>query len=346
MTMMKAAFYDGKGKMNVGEYPKPEVGPGEVLVNIRATGICGSDLQMKADQTEEDQDPVGHEVAGEIVEVGAGVDESLIGKRVAMEIIGLGKACLSCWYCRMGQYRQCQNMSEIVGGGFAEYIKRKAVGCYVMPDNMSWEEGALVEPFAVSLHGVRRGRLIGEETVVVLGSGNIGLTAVAAARALGAGKIFVTSRHEQQASMAKTLGADYAFQPDDPAFEDAILDATEGRGADLTIETVGGWNPAPLEQAITVTRKQGRFVVIGGYRTPVTVDWLRPMLKEQTIVFSSCYGILDGRHDYEVAIEMMASGKVPLSKMVTHRVSLDDIQKGFETAYDKSTGSIKVQVLQ
>jgi L-iditol 2-dehydrogenase len=346
MATMRAALFDGKGAMHLTDFPKPEADPGDAIVRVRATGICGSDLQIKADQTDPDNMPAGHEVAGEIVEVGEGVDHSLIGQRVAMETIGHGRACMSCWYCRTGQYKQCLNLAPAEGGGFAQYIKRKAAGCYTLPDNLSWEEGALVEPFAVSIHGVRRGGLIGGETVVVLGAGSIGLTAVAAARALGAGKLFVTARHEQQASMAKRLGADEAFPPDSPDFIGAVAEATGGRGADLTIETVGGWNPGPIQQAIDITRRQGRWVVIGGYRRPITLDWLPPMLKEQTILFSSCYSIMNGRHDYEIAIELMSSGKAPLKQMVTHSFPLDDIQKGFDTAYNKATGSIKVQIHQ
>lgn len=346
MATMRAALFDGGGKMNLSDYPRPEAGDGDAIVRVRATGICGSDLQMKADQTDADESPAGHEVAGEIVEIGAGADPDMLGARVAIETIGHGRACLKCWYCRTGQYKQCLDKAPPEGGGFAEYIKRKAWGCYRLPDGMGWDEGALVEPFAVSVHGVRRGGLIGGETVLVLGAGNIGLTAVAAARALGAGRIFATARHEQQASLAKRLGADDAFAPDDPALKDALADATQGLGADLTIETVGGWRPDPIEQAIDLTREQGRFVIIGGYRTPVVVDWLPPMLKEQTIVFSSCYGIMDGRHDYEVAIDLMASGRVDLKPMVTHIYSLEDIQAGFDTAYDKATGSVKVQIHQ
>ena len=346
MTTMKAAFFDGKGTMTLSEYPMPSLGLGDAIVRVRATGICGSDLQMKADQTEEDESPSGHEVAGTIHAIGTDVDPTLIGARVAIETIGHGRACLKCWYCRMGQYKQCLDMAAPEGGGFAQYIKRKAAGCYILPESLTWEEAALVEPFAVSIHGVRRGRLLGGETVLVLGAGNIGLTAVAAARALGAGDIFVTARHKQQADLAKQLGADYAFAPDDPALKDALADATQGLGADLTVETVGGWRPEPIEQAIDLTREQGRFVVIGGYRAPITIDWLRPMLKEQTIIFSSCYGIIDGRHDYEVAIDLMASRKVDLKPMVTHIYTLDEIQQGFATAYDKTTGSVKVQIHQ
>ena len=117
-------------------------------------------------------------------------------------------------------------------------------------------------------------------------------------------------------------------------------------GADLVVETVGGRGDATLRQAIDVTRKQGRIVILGGFRVPITLDWLQPLLKEHSILFSSCYSVLDGRHDYEIAIDLMASGKVQLEQMVTHRLPLEEIQKGFDTAYDKSTGSIKVQIHQ
>ena len=346
MAKMQAAFYDGKSAMEMREIERPTAGPGDVIVRVRATGICGSDLLLNYDKTDPDPIPVGHEVAGEIAEVGEGVSPGLLGQRVAIETIGQGLACAQCWYCRQGQYRQCQNKAPNEGGGFAQYIKRKAIGCYPLADGMTWDQGALVEPFAVSIHGVRRGELRGGEVVTVLGAGTIGLTAVAAARALGAGKIFVTARHEQQATMAKNLGADVAMPDSDPAFKEAILEATGGRGADLTVETVGGRRGDTLEQAIDITRMQGRIVILGGFRRPIATDWLAPLLKEQSIIFSSCYSVLEGRHDYELAIDLMASGRVPLEQIVTHRYRLEEINKGFDTAYDKSTGSIKVQLHQ
>jgi threonine dehydrogenase-like Zn-dependent dehydrogenase len=346
MATMTAAFYDGNGTMELKDHPKPEVGPGDIILNVKATGICGSDLQMNVDKDAPDKLPVGHEVAGVIEEIGVGVDPGLLGRRVAVEIIGHGRACTTCWYCRQGQFKLCTNMAPPEGGGFAEYMKRKAIGCYPVPDSLSWEETAMVEPLAVSIHGVRRGDMKGGEVVAVLGSGTIGLTAIAAARALGAGKVFSTARYEQQASLAKKLGADDALPDDGPAFWDAIAEVTDGRGADITIETVGGHQSATMHQAVAVTRDQGRIVIIGGFRRPFEFDFLPPMLSEQSIIFSSCYAVLDGRHDYELAIEMIASGKVSVEQMVTHRYRLDQIQQGFETSYDKSTGAVKVQILQ
>ena len=343
---MKAAFFNGSGKMVVSDHPDPMPGDYDAIIKVRATGICGSDLLMNNDKTEADELPAGHEVGGEIVEVGKKVDKTLVGKRVAIETIGQGRACESCWFCRSGQYRQCTNMAAPEGGGFAQYIKRKAIGCYEIDKTTSWAQSALVEPLAVSIHGARRGELKGGDKVVILGAGTIGLTAVVAAKQLGAGKVIITARHDQQAKMALNLGADIALNSDSPNAGEEILELTDGRGADLTIETVGGKNPATLVQAVEFTRMQGRISILGGFRTPLTFDWLKPLLKEQSIYFSSCYGVIDGKHDYEMAIDMFSNGKTNLADIVTHKFDLASIQQGFECAYDKTTGSIKVQIHQ
>jgi len=344
MTTMTAALFDGKGAMNLAEIEKPVAGPGDAVVRSRGVGICGSDLLNYADKTTPDTVPGGHEVAGEIVEVGEGVDPVRVGERVAVDIVAHGQACTECWYCRSGQFQHCENSTGDSGGGFADYMVRKAAGCYTLPDNLYWEEGALVEPLAVSVHGVRLAGMKGGETVVVLGSGTIGLTAVVAARALGAGKVFATARHEHQAALAKRLGADDALPPNGPALLEAVAEVTEGRGADMTLETVGGKAVENVEQAVEVTRGLGRIVALGCFFTPITMDWLNGQIKEHQIVFSNCYSVLDGRHDYEVAIDLMASGRANVKEMVTHKFGLEDIQKGFDTAYDKTTGSVKVQI--
>ena len=343
---MKAAFYDGNNNMEIKEHPDPVPNTGEVLVNIKSTGICGSDLNMNKAKNSADQDPSGHEVAGEIIDVGKGVDKQIIGKRIALEVLGSGKSCNVCWFCRHGQYTHCSDKKGSSSGGFAEYITRKIGGCYELGDQMTWDEGALVEPLAVSIHGVRIGGLRGGESVAILGSGNIGLTAVAAARALGAGKIFVTSRHKQQSDMAKQLGADYTATSEGDEFEQLILDKTDGRGVDLTIETVGGSQNDTLVQSFQVTRRQGRVVILGVFYGEQAVDWTRPVLKEQTVQGSICYGLLDGIHDFEMAIDMFTKDGFNLGDMVTHKYNLEDIQTGFETAYDKTSGSIKVQIHQ
>ena len=344
MATMNAILYQGNRRVKITEISKPIPGPKDAVIRVRAEGICGSDLQYWWDKEEAETKPAGHEVAGEIVEVGIDVDASRIGQRVAIDTLGYGLSCAVCWYCRMGQPIQCQRPAKNEGGGYAEFIKRRAAGCFPLPENMSWDEAALVEPLAVSVHAVRRGALSGGETVLVLGAGNIGLTAVAAARAMGAGRIFATARHPQQADMAQRLGADTVVSDSGTELKEALLEATEGRGADLTIETVGGRTGETIAQAVDCTRMQGRIVILGLHWKAITTDWMEPLLKEQSIIFSSCYSILDGRHDYEAAIDMVAAGRAPVGQMVTHRFPLERMQEALDTAYDKGSGSIKVQI--
>ena len=187
MSTMSAALHNGKGAMEIKQIEKPEPGPDDAVVRVRQAGICGSDLLNYALRTDPEEFPGGHEVTGEIVEVGEDVDAGRVGERVAIDTLCHGVACGVCWYCRTGQTFHCRNRDPVRGGGFAEYIQRRAVGCFPLSDGMSWAEGALVEPLAVSVHAMRKGQLSGGEVVAVVGSGTIGLTAVAAARAMGAG---------------------------------------------------------------------------------------------------------------------------------------------------------------
>ncbi len=344
MSKMLAAIYNGNA-FDIKSIDRQEPGPGDALIKVRSEGICGSDLNQYRKQTEADTHPAGHETAGEIVEVGEGVSPKRIGQRVAVEIIGHGTACLNCFFCRQGQYRCCTNRGDYAGGGFAEYVTRKAVGCYPLDDSLTWEEGALVEPLAVSIQALRRGPLMPGETVLVLGAGNIGLTAIAAARALGAGKIIVTARHAQQAELAMAFGADFVVDPDDPGAKSAVEDLTAGLGADISVETVGGLdNDATLVQAIDLTRVQGRVVILGAFHQPTLADWMNLHLKEQSLIFSVCYGLMDGRHDFEMAVDLMASGRIDIKQMVTHKFPLEEMPQAMATAYDKSTGSVKVQL--
>ncbi len=343
---MKAAFYVGPNQMEIHDYETPSPEPDEVLVRIKSTGICGSDLNMNLAKTGPDIAPSGHEIAGEIVDVGQRVNPENIGKKVAVDGIGTGKACFNCWYCRQGQYIHCPNKNSRSSGGFAEFVCKDLRGCFELTESMTWEEGALVEPLAVSVHGARIGNLKGGETVAIVGSGNIGLPTITAAKELGAGQIFVSARHQQQADMALKLGATEVASSEGDDLEQLILDHTSGRGADITFETVGGSTSATLSQSMKVTRRQGRVVILGVFYGDQAIDWNGPVLKELTVQGSSCYGLIDGIHDYEASVEILSRKHVNLSEIVTHKFGLEEIQKGFETAYDKKTGSIKVQIIQ
>ena len=341
---MRAALDDGTGQYIVQDIPMPEMFDGAALIRVRQTGICGSDLHMTTSRTEAQTLPSGHEVAGEILEIPGGNHGLSAGDRVAIEMVGAGRACLTCRFCSYGQWRHCLNPAPDTGGGFAQYMTRRPAGLFKLPDSFDWVDGALVEPMAVSVHALRYGRMQPGDVVGVVGSATIGLSAIAAARAFGARTVVASARHSQQAEAAKKLGADIVVGSEPGEFEDACLEASNGIGADFVVESVGGFQSTTFQQAIQATRSQGTMLYLGGVKVPMEFDLFDPLLREIRIQSAVCYSVIDGRHDYDVAIDLLASGDVPYREIVTHEVGLEDIQTGFDAAWDKTTGSIKVQV--
>lgn len=317
---------------------------GAAMIRVRQTGICGSDLHMTTSRTEAQSLPSGHEVAGEVLEIPDGDHGLSVGDRVAIEMVGAGRACLTCHFCRYGQWKHCTNLAPDTGGGFAEYMTRRPAGLFKLPDSFDWVDGAIVEPMAVSVHGLRYGRMQPDDVVGVVGSATIGLSSIAAAKAFGARTVIASARHPQQADAARKMGADIVVGSEPGAFEDACMEASNGIGADFVVESVGGYQSASFHQAMRATRNQGTMLYLGGVKIPMEFDLLDPLIREIRIQSVICYGVIDGRHDYEVAIDLLASGSVPYREIVTHQVGLEDIQSGFDAAWDKTSGSIKVHV--
>ena len=341
---MRAALDDGTGQYVVQDMRVPDMFEGAAMIRVRQTGICGADLHMTTRRTEAQDLPSGHEVAGEIVELPDGDHGLSVGDRVAVEMVGAGRACLTCHFCRYGQWKHCTNLAPDTGGGFAQYMTRRPAGIFKLPDSFDWIEGALVEPMAVSVHGLRYGRMQPDDVVGVVGSATIGLSAIAAARAFGARTVIASARHPQQAEAAKKMGADVVVGAEPGEFEDACMEASNGIGADFVVESVGGYQTDSFQQAIRATRNQGTMLYLGGVKVPMEFDLMEPLLREIRIQSVICYGVIDGRHDYDVAIDLLASGDIPYREIVTHEVELEDIQTGFDAAWDKSSGSIKVHV--
>ena len=341
---MRAALDNGTGQYVVQDVRVPDMFEGAALIRVRQTGICGSDLHMTTSRTEAQELPSGHEVAGEIVDIPDGDHGLSVGDRVAVEMVGAGRACLTCHFCRYGQWKHCTNMAPDTGGGFAQYMTRRPAGIFKLPDPFDWIDGALVEPMAVSVHGLRYGRMQPDDVVGVVGSATIGLSSIAAARAFGARTVIASARHPQQAEAAKKMGADVVVGTEPGEFEDACLEASNGVGADFVVESVGGHQTNSFQQAIRATRNQGTMLYLGGVKVPMEFDLMEPLLREIRIQSVICYGVIDGRHDYDVAIDLLASGDIPYREIVTHEVGLEEIQTGFDAAWDKTSGSIKVHV--
>src|SRR5437773_8767976 len=205
---MRAALCRGVGRLVVQDVPRPTPGPGEVVVRVRNCGICGSDLHWYHDQMMIPSVCPGHEIAGEVAEVGAGVTALRPGDPVALEGIA---SCGGCRYCLAGDYQRCLAIGFVgltIPGGFAEYVSAPARHCFAVPAGVDLATAALSEPLGVAVHAVRLAGLAIGERVLVLGAGTIGLMAVIAARAGGAGEILVVARRPQQREAALALGAD------------------------------------------------------------------------------------------------------------------------------------------
>jgi 2-desacetyl-2-hydroxyethyl bacteriochlorophyllide A dehydrogenase len=308
---------------------------------VRSVGVCGSDLHFFRGEFPVPAGFVpGHECAGEVAALGEGVTGFEPGDRVALELFTV---CLRCEQCRSGNYHLCPTRKANglnAPGGLREYMTVPAYAMYKLPDGVDCELGALCEPLAVTVHGLRLADLRFGERVAVLGSGTIGLMAVAAAKAMGATWVGATARHPQQRAMAEAVGADAVFGD---APDDIAQLAAAAQGADVVVETVGG-HANTLQEAITVVGTAGRVCVLGAFTQPVTIHPITFFIKEVRLIGSNCYGRPGRRSDYELAIEIMRRNAETLRRLITHRFPLERVTEAYATADDKRSGAIKVQV--
>jgi 2-desacetyl-2-hydroxyethyl bacteriochlorophyllide A dehydrogenase len=340
---MRQAVMAGPGAFEIKEVEAPRPGPGQALVRVRSTGVCGSDLHFyHGDFPVPPGFVLGHEAAGEVAALGEGVSGFAEGDRVALELFTV---CLTCDQCRSGNYHLCPSRRANglnVPGGLSEYMVVPSYALYPLPPEVDFELGALCEPLAVNVHGLRLVDLRFGDRVAVLGAGTIGLLGIAAAKAMGATTIVATARHPQQKEMAAAAGADAVY---DATNEGVAKMAKDLGGADIVVETVGG-HADTLGQALNVVGVGGRICVLGAFTQPVKIHPITFFVKEVRIFGSNCYGRPGRRSDYDLAIEIMRRNADTLRPMITHRFPLDDVAHAYETADDKSSGAIKVQVTQ
>lgn len=341
MATMQAAFCRGPGALVVEEVARPTPGPGEVVVRVRNCGICGSDLHWWHDEMMIPQVCPGHEIAGEVADVGAGVTALKAGDAVAVEGIA---SCGECGACAAGTYHLCRRVGVVgmtIPGGYAEYIAMPARHCFPVAAGVDFPTAALSEPLAVAVHGVRISGLQIGQRVAVLGAGTIGLAAVIAARAGGAGEILVTARRPQQKAAALALGADRVIDASDP---DALTADVFEKPIDLVVETVGG-SADTLDQAVQAVRPGGTVCVLGAFTAQPTFPALFVLAKEIRIQGSFVYNRGGARADYEIVQDLLARQGAHIGQtMITHRFPLAGIADAFRTAADKTTGSIKVTI--
>ena len=348
--MRQAYTTEDPGRFEIRDVERTPPGPGEVEIRVRACGICGSDLHaLHHPERWQAGRCLGHEVSGEVSELGAEVRGLRAGDRVALQPVLF---CGRCERCRGGSVELCSAAGGIFGlsmpGGFGEYLTVPEQNLFRLADGLDFALGALAEPLAVAVHGYRlAGQLDSTrpstgERVVVLGAGVIGLLAAFHARQAGAGEIAVSARYDHQGDMARQLGATHVFRADEEGAEDLLRWSVE-RPVDLVIETVGG-SADTLSQAMDVMRRGGRICVLGFFDRGASMPAQALLVKEPRIVGSMMYGYSGPHADYDLAVELLRRFPDVLGELVTHRMPLEEVARGFAVAGDKSTGSIKVTV--
>jgi L-iditol 2-dehydrogenase len=324
---VRAAMYYNNRDVRLEELPQPRISPGELLVKVQASGICGSDV-MEWYRIKKAPLVLGHEITGEIVEKGKGVEQYAIGDRV---FVSHHVPCNTCRYCLQGLHTACETLhtTNFDPGGFAEYLRVPPInvdrGVFVLPDEISFEDGTFIEPLACVLRGQRLARLQPGHTVLVLGSGISGLLHIALARASGAGRIIATDINAYRLEAAKRFGADHVIQ----AAEDVpaqLHRANDQRLADLVIVCTGAL-PA-FHQALQSVDRGGTVLFFAptepGVDLPVPVNefW------RHGITLMPSYG--GSPSDISTAIELIRARRVPVREMITHRLGLAETGRGFQ----------------
>lgn len=335
---MKTAVMTAIGQIEFEDRPAPSSGPHDVLVKVENVGICGSDLHYFesgriGDFVVETPFVLGHEVAGTIIEVGESVTSLAIGDRVALEP---NITCGVCEHCRSGHYNLCPDVEFFatppIDGTFQEFVTHPANLCFKLPDSMSTLEGALIEPLAVGFHAASQGGAQMGQTAIVFGSGCIGLVSMMALNAIGLREVYVVDVMAARLAKASELGATAVIDASSKDVVAEILEATSGRGVDLVIDTSG--TDIAMAQAVELTRPGGTIVPVGYSRSGnVTVPMSVAINKE--LRFQTVFRY---RHNYPIAIQAVADGRVNLAGIVTHEFKFDDIQRAMdESIADKAT---------
>ncbi|MHC5034207.1 MAG: zinc-dependent alcohol dehydrogenase [Planctomycetota bacterium] len=339
---MKALVLKEYNQLAYEDVPEPEAGPDDVLIQVKACGICGSDVHGLDGSTGRRIPPVimGHEASGVIARAGTNASEFAEGDRVTFDS---NIFCGSCEFCRAGQTNLCDDR-RVLGvscdeyrqdGAFAEFVAVPQHILYGLPEGITFEQASTVEPLSVAYHGVSRLPLSGDDTAVVVGAGMIGLMAMQALRAAGCARVVAVDLAKDRLEMARELGADGVLSPEDCDVAAEVREMTDGQGADVAVEAVGV-TPA-VQTAVNCLKKGGALALIGNVSP--TVD-----LPLQTVVTReiSLHGSYCSTGDYPVCLDLIVSGRVNVDAVISAVAPLAEGASWFERLYNREPGLMKV----
>lgn len=344
---MKAAVLHDKNDLRYEDYKDPEVSDGEVLVKVKAAGICGSDIpRVLGDAAHYYPIVLGHEFSGDVVEVGEGVKSVKAGDRVAgVPLI----PCMKCHDCQGGNYSQCRQYSFIGSrqqGSFADYVKLPEKNVVRLPDNVTYEQGAAFEPCTVALHGLYCADYRGGENVAILGGGNIGLFTLQWAKIFGARKVFVFDIDNDRLRLAERFGADVTINTRDDDFENKLKDLTGERGLAFVFETAGA--EATMKLAFRIAANKARVCFIGTPNKEVTFShslFEQMNRKEFTLTGSwMSYSAPFPGKEWSLAAHFFSTGQLKFDdSMIFKKLPMRDIKQGFDMY--KLPGVVKGKIM-
>ncbi|MHA1368333.1 MAG: zinc-dependent alcohol dehydrogenase family protein [Promethearchaeota archaeon] len=338
---MKAIVIESKRKINLVDMPIPQAGQGEVLVKVKASGICGTDVHIYEGEVPLAKLPIvpGHEFSGIIENVGDGVSDIEVGDKVAIEP---NLFCGYCHFCRNAKKHFCENWAAIGltrNGGFAEYCSVPRQAVYKMDDNVPFEHGAFFEPVACVLHGIERSGAKAGDIVVVNGSGSIGLIYVQILKMMGVKNVISTDIDDEKLEIARKLGADAWINPNTDDLVKEVNSLTNGRGAEMVIDAAG--SEKSIATAFDLVQDTGTIVIFGvppeNLKLPVKIyDIYR---RELSIV-----GSFTNPYTNEQALNLISTGKIKFDEIITHPIELDNVEKTIQKIRDKTECVIKAQI--
>jgi L-iditol 2-dehydrogenase len=343
---MKALLLTAPSQLALVDFPNPQPAADEVLVRVRACGICGSDIHGWDGSTGRRRPPLimGHEAAGEIAAVGTKVEGWRVGERVTFDST---ISCGLCAPCQSGHINLCENR-RVLGvapveyrqhGAFAEYVALPARILYRLPDNLTFERAAMVEPVSIAIHAIQRVTVAPTDTAVVVGSGMIGLFVIQALRWAGARRIIAVDLEPKRLALARELGATDTIQSDLVDVPVEVGRLTAGRGADLAFEVVGV--SATLNLALASLRRGGSAVLVGNLAAKTDFPLQAVVTKELTL-----YGTCSSAGEYPLCLDLIAQGHIRVDPMISQTAPLADGVDWFQRLSAKGGGQYMKIILQ
>jgi len=343
-SLMDAAILNKPLDIEVKKVEVPEPHEDEALIKVHCIGVCGSDVHYYEHgrigrYVVEEPIILGHELAGEVVKIGKNVKNVTVGDRVAVEP---GVACGRCDYCKSGRYNLCPDVvfmaTPPVDGAWAEYVSVRSDFLFKMPDKMSYEAGALLEPLSVGMHAMMRGKVTPADRLLVTGLGPIGLLTIQAAKMFGVTEIYATDVVPFRQELGLSLGISGVIDPLNEDIKGRIDELTGGEGVDVIIETSG--NQQAISETISTAKRGGRIVLVGmPTATEVPID-INHLIDSEFDV----YGVFRYANTYPAAIQALSSSDIDIEKVITHKFSLKDIHEAVELARTEKDTSIKIMI--